>query len=214
MENLIKFFTEGDIWMYPILIAFLMALAVMVERCFMLYMVYSIHAPTFWAKLQQFVLAGHFDKGINLCNGQERALLPRVLKSALTQAERPIEEVKTAVEEGTLEIMPLLERRAMWLPLLANIGTLLGLLGTVMGLIQAFAAVATAAPDQKQAMLSASIAIAMNTTAFGLIVAIPSLVANTIIQGKISQILSDVDQYSTKIVNLLAASKANQAAKK
>ena len=115
------------------------------------------------------------------------------------------EEIANAIEEATLEVVPNITKRTPTLQSVANIATLMGLLGTIMGLIEAFDAVAKAPPDQKTAMLTASIAIAMNTTAFGLIVAIPTLIFYIFLNNHAKKILDEMDQYSVKLQNLLVS---------
>ena len=109
------------------------------------------------------------DRAIKLCNAEQHAALPRIVKSGLTRANKGEQEITNAVEEMVLEMTPLISKRMAWLPTLASLATMLGLLGTIIGMIEAFAAVAKAF-GPKQEMLAGAIAIAMNTTAFGLMV--------------------------------------------
>ena len=115
------------------------------------------------------------------------------------------EDAVMAIDEATLEVGPILNKRTSYLSMLANVATLLGLLGTIMGLIQAFEAVAHASAEMKQTLLAAGISVAMYTTAGGLIVAIPTLILHAIILARTNKILDDVDQYGLKTVNLLTA---------
>ena len=141
-------------------------------------------------------------KGIKLCNATQAAL-PRVIKAGLQKAGKSEVEIQNAVEEATLEVIPQVMKRTPILATLASVATLMGLLGTIAGLIEAFDAVAKLPPDKRAEALTASIAIAMNTTAFGLIVAIPTLVAHLILSNTTKKILDEIDQYSVKIENLL-----------
>lgn len=102
-----------------------------------------------------------------------------------------------------MEVLPRLEMRTHYLATLANIATLLGLLGTIIGLIRAFTAVANANPAEKADMLSASISVAMNTTAFGLMVAIPLLLVHTVLQTKTNQIVDSLEMASVKFLNTI-----------
>ncbi|MEK7680340.1 MAG: MotA/TolQ/ExbB proton channel family protein, partial [Deltaproteobacteria bacterium] len=106
------------------------------------------------------------------------------------------------------EVMPTIDKRITYLATLANIATLLGLLGTIQGLIQAFAAVSSADPSEKAGILSRGIAIALYTTAFGLIVAVPLLAMYTVLQSKAHTIIDEIDEYSVKLVNLISDRKA------
>jgi len=150
-------------------------------------------------------MANNIDRAIKLCNAEANAALSRVLKAGLTRANRSTVEIQNAVDEATLEVMPLLTKRTPMLGMWANVATLTGLLGTISGLIQAFKAVGAASAEQKQALLASGISIAMYTTEFGLIVAIPTMVFHSIIQNRTTKVIDDVDQYSVKLVNLLSA---------
>jgi biopolymer transport protein ExbB/TolQ len=119
------------------------------------------------------------------------------------RSARRREDVEQAMEESLMEVMPRLEKRTHYLATFANIATLLGLLGTIVGLISAFTAVATANPAEKADLLSASISVAMNTTAFGLIVAIPLLLVHTLLQTKTTEIVDSLEMASVKFLNAI-----------
>ena len=116
------------------------------------------------------------------------------------------EDIEIAMEERMMEIIPSLEKRTPYVALASNIATLLGLLGTIMGLISAFTAVANANPAEKADLLSASISVAMNTTAFGLIVAIPLLITNQVLVAKTTEIINGLEMASVKALNVISAS--------
>ena len=109
-----------------------------------------------------------------------------------------------AMEEGLLEVLPRLEKRTHYLATLANIATMLGLLGTIIGLTDAFSNVSTAAPADKADLLSGSISIAMNTTAFGLMVAIPLLLAHAVMQTKPTELVDTLEMVTVRLSNLIA----------
>jgi biopolymer transport protein ExbB/TolQ len=115
------------------------------------------------------------------------------------------EDIEYAMEEGLMETTPRLEKRTAYLATLANISTLLGLLGTIIGLIAAFSAVATADPSEKASLLSQSISVAMNTTAFGLIAAIPLLAFHSVLQTKTTEIIDSMEMAGVKCLNALIA---------
>ena len=117
------------------------------------------------------------------------------------------------MEEGLMEVLPRLEKRTPYLATFANIATLLGLLGTILGLIKAFTAVANVDPSEKANILSASISIAMNTTAFGLMAAIPLLLAFTFMQSKTTEIVDSIEMASVKFVNLIRDARSSEAAR-
>ncbi len=203
MGGAAKFFVEGGPWMWPIAAMSVVGMAIIIERFIFLFFKYNINGSAFMAQIQKLVMANNIDRAIKLCNAAPSAALPKVIKSGLTRANKGELEIQNAVEEATLEVIPSIQKRTNSLQSVANLATLLGLLGTVIGLIQAFQAVAQAAPDQKAAMLTSSISIAMNTTAFGLIVAIPCMGAHIILAGVTKKIIDEIDQYSVKLENLL-----------
>lgn len=118
------------------------------------------------------------------------------------------EDIEYAMEEGLLEVMPRLEKRTQYLSTLANVSTLLGLLGTIIGLIAAFTAVASADPAEKASLLSQSISVAMNTTAFGLMSAIPLLLIHSLLQTKTNEIVDSFEMAGVKVLNLVSDGKA------
>ncbi len=203
MGAIAKFFVDGGPWMYPIALMSVIGLAIAVERFIFLFFKYNINGSAFMAQIQKLVMANNIDRAIKLCNAAPSAALPKVIKAGLTRANKGEIEIQNAVEEATLEVVPQIQKRTNSLQAVANLATLLGLLGTVIGLIQAFEAVASAAPDQKAAMLTKSISIAMNTTAFGLMVAIPVMGVHVILAGITKKIIDEIDQYSVKLENLL-----------
>jgi biopolymer transport protein ExbB/TolQ len=148
-------------------------------------------------------MANNIDRAIKLCNAAPSAALPKVIKAGLTRANKGEVEIQNAIEEATLEVVPKVQKRTASLQALANIATLLGLLGTIIGLIEAFEALEKATPENRQRLLAKGIALAMNTTAFGLVVAIPTLVAHLILSGTTKKILDEIDMYSVKLENLL-----------
>jgi biopolymer transport protein ExbB len=125
-------------------------------------------------------------------------------------AVRRRDDIEIAMEESMMEIVPQLEKRTSYVALAANVATLLGLLGTIMGLIQAFTAVANANPAEKADLLSASISVAMNTTAFGLLVAIPLLVTHSVITQKTAQIVASLEMASVKALNAITSTAKRQ----
>jgi biopolymer transport protein ExbB/TolQ len=128
------------------------------------------------------------------------------------RSARRREDVEAAMEESLMEVMPRLEKRTHYLATFANIATLLGLLGTIIGLINAFTAVSNANPAEKADLLSASISVAMNTTAFGLMVAIPLLLVHTLLQTKTTEIVDSLEMASVKFLNSITEKPPGEAA--
>lgn len=203
MAAIAEAFRDGGIWMYSILVMSVVALGVVLERFFFLFFKFNMNAQAFMAQIQKLVMADNVDRAIKLCNAAPSRALPHVIKAGLTRANKGEIEIQNAMEEATLEIVPKIQKRTNALQTIANVATLMGLLGTIMGLIEAFEALESATPENRQRMLSRGIAMAMNTTAFGLIVAIPTMVAHLLLSGVTKKILDEIDMYSVKLENLL-----------
>ncbi len=203
MGSIADFFIKGGAWMIPIGIVSFIVVAVAIERVIFLFFRYNINGSAFMAQIQKLVMANNIDRAIKLCNAAPNAALPRIVKAGLHRANKGETEIQNAVEEASLEVIPLLQKRVSSLNTLASLATLLGLLGTVFGLIEAFKVVANAPPDQRANLLSDAIAIAMHTTAFGLLVAIPSLFLHMMLSGIMKKIIDEIDMYSVKLENLL-----------
>jgi biopolymer transport protein ExbB/TolQ len=205
MDFLVSAMHKGGPFMWPILVTLIFALAISVERLYYILFRANINGTAFMAQVQKLIMANNIDRAIKLCNAEPNAALPRVLKAGLTRANRSETEIQNAVDEAVLEVFPQLNKRSSFLPMIANVATLTGLLGTIQGLIIAFEAVAHASAETKQTLLAAGISTAMFTTASGLVVAIPTLVLHSIIASRTTKIMDDVDQFALKTVNLLSA---------
>jgi len=205
MGFIVEAFHKGGQVMWFILLTAIFGLAIAFERLYYILFRANINGTAFMAQVQKLIMANNIDRAIKLCNAEPNAALPRVLKAGLTRANRSEIEIQNAVDESVLEVFPQLNKRSAYLPMLANVATLTGLLGTIQGLIMAFKAVATASAETKQAMLASGIATAMYTTASGLVVAIPILVLHSIVANRTTKIMDDIDQFALKTVNLLGA---------
>lgn len=205
MDFFLSSMEKGGVFMWPILVCAVFGVAITAERLFYIMFRANIDGTAFMAQVQKLIMANNIDRAIKLCNAEPNRALPRVLKAGLTRANQKGSDVQNAVEETVLEVYPQLNKRTGYLPMLANVATLVGLLGTIQGLIQAFEAVAHASAETKGALLAAGISTAMFTTAAGLIVAIPLLVLHSIVMARTVKIMDEVDQYSLKTINLLGA---------
>ena len=192
LYSIVGFFGSGGIFMYPILLVFAVGVAIAVERYITLTLVTNKNKAV-WDKVQPLLTNGNFDEAREMTSADE-STISQVLNMGLSLqgAVRRREDIEIAMEESMMEIVPRLEKRTGYVALASSIATLLGLLGTIMGLIQAFTAVANANPAEKADLLSASISVAMNTTAFGLMVAIPLLITHAILTNK----TGDIDRNS------------------
>ena len=205
MSEIANAMSEGGVWMYIILAASIVGIGIIIERFIFLFFKYNINANAFMAQIQKLVMANSIDKAIKLCNAAPSAALARVIKAGLTRANKGAEEIQNALEEATLEVVPHVQKRTQALQAIANIATLMGLLGTIIGMIGAFAALENVSPEERQSVLGKNIALAMNTTAFGLIVAIPCMAAHVILTGVTKKIIDEIDLYSAKLENLLVS---------
>lgn len=203
--SIVRFFVAGGPFMYPILIVFGVGVAIAIERYITLTNVRRRNEGM-WSKLQPALAEGDFDKAREM-TGSDDSTVSKLLSMGLARqgAVRRREDIEIAMEESMMEIIPQLEKRTSYVALGASIATLLGLLGTIMGLIQAFTAVANANPAEKADLLSASISVAMNTTAFGLIVAIPLLIVYSVLTAKTSEIVDSLEMASVKALNIITA---------
>jgi len=208
--SVIRFFVTGGPFMYPILLVFAAGAAIAIERYITLTMVTAKNRSV-WSKVQPALMDGDFEKAREMTSKDDSAI-SRLLGMGLARqgAVRRREDIEIAMEESMMEIIPQLEKRTPYVSLASSIATLLGLLGTIMGLIQAFTAVANANPAEKADLLSASISVAMNTTAFGLMVAIPLLITATVLTSKTGEIVDSLEMASVKALNVISANARRQ----
>jgi len=204
LSTMLAFFQKGGMFMYPILLVFIIGFSIAVERWFQLTRIRSVNRKM-WNKLYPMLAKGQFT-AVRQALGQDKSTISQMLGMGLARhsAARRREDVEIAMEEAMMEIIPRLEKRTPYVALLSNIATLLGLLGTIMGLIEAFTAVANANPAEKADMLSASISVAMNTTAFGLMAAIPMLLLHAKLMSTTGQIVDSLEMASVKALNSIA----------
>jgi biopolymer transport protein ExbB len=202
-----KHYQEGGLMMHPILIALLFTTVLIVDRIIALYFQTWISKEAFLKGLREHIYRGDLDRAISYCASQKKTPLVSVVKAGLINVPKGEADVQAAMDEATLRESPRIEKRTGYLAMLGNVATLLGLLGTIVGLISAFAAVAGASPADKATILSRSISEAMNCTAFGLITAIPALVAYSVLQGRSQLMLDDINESSVSVLNLIIANR-------
>lgn len=211
-NTITEFFQEGGFFLIPISVVFAVGLAIALERW-----VYLNREK--WRNRRAFneflplLRTTDMDK-MQMYSRENQAPVTRIIACGLDmmKVSRQRADVENSMNEGMLETMPRLERRTGYLAVLANVATLLGLLGTIIGLIGAFRAVASVDPAQKSEMLSSSISVAMNTTAFGLMAAIPLLVLHTLLQNKTASIISSIQMSAVKFLNIMTLHRLIEAA--
>jgi biopolymer transport protein ExbB len=202
---IVRFFQSGGFFMFPILLTLLVGLAIAFERWVHLKRVRATNQQI-WDSLYPELEKGEFDKAREIVNS-DKSTMAQMMGMGLARqgAVRRREDIEIAMEESMMEIVPQLEKRTPYLALLSNIATLFGLLGTIMGLISAFGAVATASPAEKAALLAASISEAMNCTAFGLMAAIPLLLFHARLTTNTGQIVNGLEMASVKALNSISS---------
>lgn len=201
--TLVRFFQEGGVFMYPIALVMAVGTAVALER----YVYLSrerFSSSRVWEQLAPALESGKYQQAA-AATSKSKASIAKILNYGLgrLRTARRREDIEMAMDEGLMEVTSRLEQRTHYLAAFANIATLLGLLGTIIGLIQAFTAVANAGPSERAELLSASISVAMNTTAFGLIVAIPLLLIHSVLQAKTNQIVDSLEMAVVKFLNIV-----------
>jgi biopolymer transport protein ExbB/TolQ len=199
-------------WYYMWAIAFcgVMAIAIGIERYIYIYVRANVNAERFMGEIRKLVSAGDFKKALALCRSGGNKALPNVVLAALIEAERreivDFRAVQNAVDEAALEIIPKIGSRTGYLATVANVSTLLGLMGTIYGLILTFDAVAAGGAGASK-LLAQGIAVAMYTTLFGLFVAIPTTVIYATINTKANGLVDDIDEHSVKLIHLLTGNR-------
>ncbi|QIL90919.1 MotA/TolQ/ExbB proton channel family protein [Microbulbifer sp. SH-1] len=210
-NTLLRFFQNGGAFMYPIALVLVIGLALVVERWVFLSRAKMANRRAY-GQILPMMQQRNFAAALKFAQN-EKAPMGQLVAAGIATAQhaRKDENIAMAIEESILEAVPRLEKRTNYLATLANISTLLGLLGTIIGLIAAFTAVANAEPSEKASMLSSSISVAMNTTAFGLIAAIPLLLAYSMLQNKTNEIIDSLEMAGVKFLNLITLTRGQKA---
>lgn len=206
-----RFFQDGGVFMYPIALVLAIGLAIGIERWIYLTRV-KVGSARFWNQIVPILSSGKIKEAATL-TARSKTAIGTILNYGIARihSARRRDDIEKAMEESLMEVMPRLEKRTHYVGTFANIATLLGLLGTIMGLIAAFSAVATANTAEKATLLSASISVAMNCTAFGLIVAITLVLVHAVLQTKTTELVDSLEMASVKFLNLVAEDRTEPA---
>ena len=212
MHTVIRFLQDGGIFMYPIGLVLLAGVAITLERYFYLGAVRRSNRSAFDRGILPLLQKRDYRGAVKITSQSDTAIAA-IMGAGLSRLlnQRSREDIEYAMEEGLMEVLPRLEKRTQYLATLANVATLLGLLGTIIGLISAFTAVAHADPADKATLLSQSISVAMNTTAFGLMTAIPLLLLHAWLQTRTNEIVDSFEMAGVKFLNLIADADASMA---
>jgi biopolymer transport protein ExbB len=208
---IVRFFQGGGEFMYPIAVVLVFGIAIAVERYIYLSHV-AARNRTLWNEIVPLLSQGNFRQVVAITSKSESAI-GQILNYGLARisSARRRDDIEKAMEESLMEVVPRLEKRTHYLATFANLATLLGLLGTVIGLINAFAAVAVVNPAEKANLLSASISVAMNCTAFGLMTAVPILFIHAFLQTKTTELIDSLEMASVKFLNAITERQPAQA---
>jgi len=196
-------FQGGGLFMYPILLLLVSGLAIAIERITYLRTA-DVEARKLWGKLIPLLNAGRIDDAEHVASTSTSAI-GRVLGFGITRLKSSSTrgDVEMAIEEGLMELTPLLERRTHYIAVFANVATLLGLLGTIIGLIHGFGALSGVSASEKQDLLSHAVSEAMNCTAFGLVTAVPFMLIHAWLQAKTDELVDRLETASVKFLNSL-----------
>lgn len=201
--------THGGIFPYINIVVTALAVAIIIERGIALFR-YSISGEPFMNQLVRLVREGQIDRARKLCQAAPNSVLAQVMKSGLDRSNHGEAEISSAMEESLLAVTPMVSKRIPSLFPLANIATLIGLIGTISGLIKSFSALSAASPEQKAQILAIGISEAMYNTAFGLMIAVTCIAAQLWLSGKAKQMIEEVEYNAIKLENLLARRAAGE----
>ncbi|CAD5374961.1 Ferric siderophore transport system, biopolymer transport protein ExbB [Rubrivivax sp. A210] len=213
-NTVVKFFVDCGPFLYPSLAMMAVGLAIAIERFAFLSKARSQNRKL-WDEVLPLLQGGKFKEVAALVERSDSAI-GKIVANGLERMRSAgrREDIDHAMEEGMMEIVPRLEKRTHYIATFANTITLVGLLGTIIGLIKGFTAVAQVNPAEKAELLSASISVAMNNTAFALMVAIPFLLIHAFLQARASEIVDSLEAAKITFLNLvgrLAAEKAKES---
>jgi biopolymer transport protein ExbB len=212
MADVLKNFSTtstGWAFMWVLLVAAIFMVALAIERAYYIMVRSNVNAPKFMAEIRKLVKAGDYKKALSLCSSAKNKALAQVVMSGLRKVSESetidFRSIQNSVDEGTLEVIPKLQERTGYLAMIANVATLVGLMGTIYGLISAFKSVSSPGIDatEKSRMLAAGISVAMNTTLTGLSIAVPSILIYTFLQNKTVKIIDEIDEHTVKLINLI-----------
>lgn len=204
MGNLFNFLRDHWGHALPLMVAGAIAVAIIIDRTRVLYWKYPMFGmKKFMEHIRELIFSDRLQDAIALCDKNTSKPAIRVVKEGLLRGTQPIHLVEQGLEIAVGEIVMQIQKRTSFLATIANVATLLGLLGTIAGLIQSFEGIATADAQQKTALLAAGISTAMNATMLGLGIAIPCMIAFSLLANKANALVSEVDQVALRVVDLL-----------
>ncbi|MEK6606136.1 MAG: MotA/TolQ/ExbB proton channel family protein [Myxococcota bacterium] len=212
IQSINEAFHGGGWGMWPILVLSIFWIGLSIERSVYLFRA-GLDKGQFMSLMQKLIAQGNVAQAIKVCSGTSKPLT-RIVQAGLMKMNRSERDVQAAMDESALRELPLIEKRTGYLAMIGNVATLMGLLGTITGLIKSFAGVAGVDPSQKATMLAAGISEAMNCTAFGLLVGIGALLSFSVLNGKTQGLVDDINEVTVQVNNMMGQAKegGNQAA--
>jgi biopolymer transport protein ExbB len=207
IEATVKMFEGGGAYMWPILACLLISIAIGADRVYFLYFVSAEDKHALLKGLNQHVMKGDINGAVRFLSSQKQGPLTRILKSGLLKAHRDDHEVQASLDEASLREVPYFEKRIGYLAVLSNGATLLGLLGTIGGMIRCFEGVAHVDPAQKATVLAEGISEAMNCTWFGLLTGIIALFLFGVLQARVQTLIDGVNEAIVAEMNLVLSSR-------
>lgn len=206
MNQILHFIGEAGVWGGIIIIVGFISIYFIAERIKVLYFDFGMDVKEFTQRTQNLIVSKKLDEALVLCSQLEKKPMARAFKTILEKADRDDETIFQAHDNAMSEIIPLYTKRLHYLSMLANVATMIGLLGTISGLITSFKAVAKADAALKQQLLSSGIAESLNTTLLGLVVAIPAMVFFSVLMGRQNQLIEETTEKCGKLTELLTSS--------
>jgi len=203
MESLLNFLVDYKIAEVCILLTGLYALALIIDRFKALYFDYALPAEPFMKQVLKLLHDDRVEEAVTFCSANEKKPLAHVVKRILERSDRDERSIEQSLNIASSEVAPKLVARLGQVQMVSNVVTLIGLFGTVIGLIVAFKAISFADVSQKQTILAQGISIAMMATATALMVAIPTMFAYTFLYEKQTKLFAEIDENSQKIIEVL-----------
>ena len=212
MDVVVKFIQDSGMFIYVSMAIMALGVSIAIERFIFLARARQANRRT-WDAILPMLKSGNF-KEVYGATAKSDAAIGLIVHNGISrmQTARRREDIDAAMEEGMMEIIPRLEKRTHYIATFANVVTLVGLLGTIIGLIKAFTAVSQVNPAEKAELLSASISIAMNNTAFALMIAIPFLLIHAFLQARTSEIVDGLEAAKISFLNMVQGRTASAEA--
>lgn len=204
MQGILDMILTSGVAGYCIVALAVVALGLVIERTKTLFLDLSLKTDEFISQVRSLIVSGQIEEAITFSDANRKAPVAHIVKAIVERADRDEDSIRKGMEISFSEILPKVTQRLGYLAMISNVVTLIGLLGTITGLILSFEAVASADPAKKGELLASGISLAMNTTALGLTVAIPVMMAYSVLHAKSNKILNECVEQSSKIMDLLS----------